>query len=107
LLLAQFIQSKEFVLTDDFEEVITMTGSRMDNRSSRYQIRLKGVLDAKWADWFDGFSIVPESEENTLLDGEVPDQATLHGILMKIGDLGLTLLSLERLGSNLDENNRL
>jgi hypothetical protein len=50
---------------------------------------------------------MPESEENTLLDGEVPDQATLHGILMKIGDLGLTLLSLERLDSSFDENNRL
>ena len=84
-----------------------MTDGRMDNRSSRYQIRLKGVLDAKWADWFDGFSIMPESEENTLLYGEVPDQATLHGILMKIGDLGLTLLSLERLDSSFDENNRL
>lgn len=84
-----------------------MTGGRIDNRSSRYQIRLKGVLDDKWTDWFDGFSITPESEENTLLDGEVPDQATLHGILMKIGDLGLTLLSLERLDSSFDENNRL
>ncbi len=84
-----------------------MTGGRMENKSSRYQIRLKGVLDATWADWFDGFSITPEYEENTLLDGDVPDQASLHGILMKIGDLGLTLLSLERLENKLDDNNGL
>lgn len=74
-----------------------MTNGREYNRTCRYQIRVKGVLDTKWSDWFDGFTITPEANEDTLLDGEVPDQATLHGLLAKIRDLGLTLLSLERL----------
>ena len=81
-----------------------MPNCRMDDKSSRYQIRLKGILDSQWSDWFDGFSITPDSDKNTLLDGEVPDQATLHGILAKIRDLGLTLLSLERLDSILYKN---
>lgn len=81
-----------------------MTNVKQYNGPCRYQIRVKGVLDTKWSDWFDSFSIAPSSDEDTLLDGVVPDQATLHGILAKIRDLGLTLLSLERLEIKLDED---
>jgi hypothetical protein len=62
-----------------------------------YEIWVKGNLDLKWSDWFDGFSITPVGEDETLLAGSVVDQAALHGVLHKIRDLGLPLLTLQRL----------
>ena len=64
-----------------------------------YQIKVKGLLDEKWSDWFDGFTIVAVGTEATLLTGPIADQGALHGILAKIRDLGLTLLSLQVLES--------
>jgi len=64
--------------------------------SAAYQIRVKGNLDPKWSDWFDGFSITSQEDE-TLLTGLVPDQAALHGILSKINSLGLALVSVNQL----------
>ncbi len=58
-----------------------------------YEIRLKGYLDARWADWFDGLTITLEEDGNTLLTGPVMDQAALHGLLKKVRDLGLPLVS--------------
>ncbi len=58
-----------------------------------YEIRLKGHLDTRWAEWFDGLNITPEENGSTLLSGPLADQAVLHGILKKVRDLGLTLLS--------------
>ncbi len=58
-----------------------------------YEIRLKGHLDARWAEWFDGLTITLEENGSTLLSGPLADQAALHGILKKVRDLGLTLLS--------------
>ena len=58
-----------------------------------YQIRVKGILDSKWSDWFDGFTITPQASGETLLTGPVADQAALHGLLNKIRDIGLPLLS--------------
>ena len=58
-----------------------------------YEIRLKGHLDNRWAEWFDGLTITLEENGNTLLSGPLADQAALHGILKKVRDLGLTLLS--------------
>lgn len=63
-----------------------------------YEIRVKGNLDLRWSDWFDGFSITPVGDDETLLIGSVADQAALHGMLHKIRDLGLPLLSVQRLG---------
>jgi len=63
---------------------------------SDYQIRVQGVLDHKWADWFDGMAIKPQENGETVLVGSVADQPALHGLLSKIRDLGLTLLALER-----------
>jgi hypothetical protein len=60
-----------------------------------YQIRVKGVLDPTWSDWFDSFTITSTDEE-TELTGWVSDQAALHGILTKINDLSLCLLSVSR-----------
>ena len=61
-----------------------------------YQIRVKGRLDKRWSDWFNGFVITYPSDDETLLDGRVADQAALHGLLAKIRDLGLSLLSIDR-----------
>jgi hypothetical protein len=67
--------------------------------SGRYEIRLKGHLDDRWADWFDGLTITREAGGETLLSGPVVDQAALHGLLRKVRDLGLPLLSVIQVGS--------
>ena len=59
----------------------------------RYEIRLKGRLDDRWAGWFDGLVISPADNGDTLLAGSVVDQAALHGLLRKVRDLGLPLIS--------------
>jgi hypothetical protein len=59
----------------------------------RYEIRLKGHLDSRWAAWFDGLSLTNESDGTTLIHGPVADQAALHGLLQKTRDLGLPLIS--------------
>jgi hypothetical protein len=61
--------------------------------SGRYEIRVKGHLTARWTDWFDGFALTPTSDGTTLLEGYIVDQAALHGVLRKLADLGLPLLS--------------
>jgi hypothetical protein len=62
----------------------------MDRRS--YEIRLEGHLAADWSDWFEGLAVCQEADGNTTLFGTV-DQAALHGILTRIRDLGLVLIS--------------
>ena len=61
-----------------------------------YQIRLEGHLGREWADWFGGLSITLEENGDTLLTGPVVDQAALHGLLRKVRDLGMTLVSVIR-----------
>ena len=58
-----------------------------------YQITVKGHLDNRWADWFEGVTITLEDNSETLLTGSVVDQAALHGLLRKVRDLGLPLVS--------------
>ncbi|NJN84772.1 MAG: hypothetical protein HC802_22440 [Caldilineaceae bacterium] len=62
-----------------------------------YQIRIQGHLGSQWADWFDGMTITPQENGDTLLTGPVVDQAALHGILRKVRDLGMPLLSVARI----------
>ena len=59
-----------------------------------YQIAVKGHLDASWSEWFDGLTITLAGNGETILHGPIVDQAALHGVLIKIRDLGLPLLSL-------------
>lgn len=68
-----------------------------------YEIRLQGHLDARWAAWFDGLSLEPENDGTTVIRGPIADQAALHGLLRKVNDLGLPLLSVIRLEPPTDE----
>ena len=61
--------------------------------SARYELRVDGHLDDHWSAWFAGSTVVRESDGTTTLRGRVEDQAALHGLLARIRDLGLTLLS--------------
>lgn len=61
--------------------------------SGLYEIRLKGHLEDRWTDWFEGLSFTRESDGTTILAGPVADQAALHGFLRKVRDLGLPLIS--------------
>jgi hypothetical protein len=61
--------------------------------AGRYEIRLKGHLDTRWAAWFDGLSLSLESDGTTIIQGPVADQAALHGLLQKVRDIGLPLVS--------------
>ena len=63
----------------------------------RYEIRVSGHLGSRWAAWFDGLSLTAEDDGVTLISGPVIDQAALHGLLAKLRDLGLPLVSLVRL----------
>jgi hypothetical protein len=62
-----------------------------------YQIRLKGHLGYQWTDWFEGLTLTLEDNGETLLTGPVVDQAALYGLLRKVRDLGMPLLSVNRL----------
>jgi len=73
-----------------------MTNGHEFDQSAVYQICLKGILDSSWSDWFGGFSITVQGDE-TILIGNVADQSQLHGILAKINELGLSLISVNKL----------
>jgi hypothetical protein len=71
----------------------------MENEQDRqevYQIIVKGHLDNEWSDWFDGLTITLVDNGETILTGPLADQTALHGVLIKIRDLGMPLLSLTR-----------
>jgi hypothetical protein len=65
---------------------------------ARYELRLKGHLDARWANRFEGLSFTHASDGTTILSGPVVDQAALHGVLRTVRDLGLPLLSVRHVG---------
>ena len=64
-----------------------------------YQIRLQGHLDKRWSAWLDGLAVIHKEDGTTLLSGALTDQAALYGVLIKIRDLGLPLVSVQRVES--------
>ena len=64
--------------------------------NSRYEIRVKGILDERWTVWFEDLHVTSDGEE-TVISGRVADQAALHGLLTKVRDLGLFLISVRQL----------
>ena len=71
--------------------------STPDSREAgRYEIRLTGHLDARWTAWFDGLTVGRESDGTTVISGQVADQAALHGLLQRVRDLGLPLVSVRQ-----------
>ncbi len=67
---------------------------RSAQEPDRYEIRVRGHLADRWAAWFDGMTLTRQADGTTVLDGPVVDQPALHGLLRKISDLGLPLVSL-------------
>jgi len=74
-----------------------MANGREFSKPAIYEIRVKGSLEPEWADWFDGFTVTRQANDETVLTGRVVDQPALHGLLAKIRDLGLPLLVVQRL----------
>ena len=64
-----------------------------------YQIRLRGHLSDQWTDWFEGLTITLEENGDTLLTGPIIDQAELFGLLRRVRDLGMQLISVNRVGA--------
>ena len=75
----------------------------MTNQPMFYQIRLEGHLHPRWTKWFEGLTVTSAENGDTLLTGPVVDQAALYGLLRKVRDLGLPLVSVIRLQSGLDD----
>jgi hypothetical protein len=87
-----------------------MTNKHHPNQSSDqagiYQIVLQGHLSDQWSDWFDGFTITLDPHEKAILVGPITDQAALHGLLKKIRDLGIPLISVNRLDPDEEATSR-
>ncbi len=64
-----------------------------------YEFRLKGHLDDRWSEWFGGLAVQRQEDGTTVLVGPVVDQTALHGVLNRIRDLGLTIISVQRVSS--------
>lgn len=76
-----------------------MSNGREFDKPQVYQIMVKGHLDSKWSDWFDGLAICPQDDGQTILTGPVIDQPALHGMLAKICNLGLPLIQVQQMES--------
>ena len=76
-----------------------MSNGRGFDEPGIYQVTISGTFDQRWSEWFDGFAITSQAEDETLLTGSVIDQISLHGLLSKIRDLGLTLLAVKRVAA--------
>ncbi len=84
----------------------TSAGSdRGNSESELYEIRLQGHLDSRWADRLEGLAFTLECDGSTSLSGPVIDQSALHGLLMRIRDLGMPIISIRRLSPPIDTTN--
>jgi hypothetical protein len=75
-------------------EEMTDTATDDEHGAGWYEIRLKGHLESRWVAWFDGMSLTTERGGTTLIHGPVVDQAALHGLLRRVRDVGLPLVSI-------------
>ena len=75
-------------------------------QQENYQITIKGHLDPNWADWFDGLTITSLPNGTTVISGPLADQAMLHGVLNRVRDLGLTLLSVQHVEPESDDGSK-
>ena len=82
-----------------------MTDTGLPVQAAIYHIRVKGILDPKWSDWFEGFVMTSRDNGETLLSGPVMDQAALYGVLGKIHNLGLPLLLVVQAGCPCSKKN--
>jgi hypothetical protein len=73
---------------------VTSTGR--DDNPRWYEIRVQGHLEPRWSAWFDGLTLTPERDGTTVIHGPIIDQAALHGLLQKLRDTGLPLVSVTR-----------
>jgi uncharacterized pyridoxamine 5'-phosphate oxidase family protein len=78
-------------------EVILRADTVMDTQTTWYQFRIEGRLGSRWASWFEGLTLRHGEGDETVLSGAIQDQAALHGVLMKIRDLGLPLIEVRRM----------
>jgi hypothetical protein len=67
---------------------------------SEYEIRIQGHLDARWSAWLDGVSLTAENDGTTVIRGPVADQSALHGLLQRLRDIGLPLISVTTVTGN-------
>jgi hypothetical protein len=74
--------------------------SGADNGPGRFEIRLKGHLDPRWTSWFDGMAVSNVTDGTTVIRGYVVDQSALHGLLHKVRDIGLPLVSVVRIDAD-------
>ena len=79
---------------DDSTKGATGESSAVGEPSGQYRVRVKGHFDGRWATWFDGLTLTNETNGTTTIHGPVVDQAALHGLLQKLRDLGIPLISL-------------
>jgi hypothetical protein len=70
------------------------------SESGRYEIRLTGHLDAHWTAWFDGLTVSHENDGTSVISGQIVDQAALHGLLQRVRDLGLPLVSVRKVDND-------
>jgi hypothetical protein len=82
---------------------VTHASTEDHHEPALYEIRLKGHLDDRWATWFGDLTLTREDNGETLLTGPVIDQAALHGLLRKVRDLGMPLLSVTRVRLGQDD----
>jgi len=72
----------------------------MTEKPNTYEIRIEGLIDDLWTEWFNGMTITHDGNLETILVGELQDQSALHGVLDRIRDLGLNLISVRRVDLN-------
>ena len=74
-----------------------MTSTSPEGDTTRYEITVKGRLDARWSAWFDGLVVRPQPDGTTIIEADAIDQAALHGLLRQVRDAGLALDSVTRI----------